>query len=109
RNKKKVEMIDVDDAREKVLFGRERRRVMDDAEKRLTAWHEAGHALVQGVLDDGTVPVHKVTIIPRGQSLGSTTFIPSKDILTRGMKKLLDQIAMAMGGRIAEELVTGDL
>ncbi len=108
RNKKKVEMIDVDDAREKVLFGRERRRVMDDAEKRLVAWHEAGHAIVQAVLDDGTVPVHKVTIIPRGQSLGSTTYIPTKDILTRGMKKLLDQIAMAMGGRIAEEMVTGD-
>jgi cell division protease FtsH len=109
RNKKKVEMIDVEDAREKVLFGRERRRVMDDAEKRQVAWHEAGHAVIQAVLDDGTVPVHKVTIIPRGQSLGSTSYIPTKDILTRGMKKLLDQIAMAMGGRIAEELVTGDI
>ena len=109
RNKKKVEMIDVEDAREKVLFGRERRRVMDDEEKRLVAGHEAGHAIVQALLDDGTVPVHKVTIIPRGQSLGSTTYIPTKDILTRGMRKFLDQIAMAMGGRIAEELVTGDL
>ncbi|WP_404422563.1 ATP-dependent zinc metalloprotease FtsH [Nibricoccus sp. IMCC34717] len=109
RNKKRVEMIDVDDARDKVLFGRERRRVMDDAEKKLVAWHEAGHAIIQAVLDDGTVPVHKVTIIPRGQSLGSTTYIPTKDILTRGKKKLLDQICMAMGGRIAEELVTGDL
>ena len=108
RNKKKVEMVDVEDAREKVLFGRERRRVMDDAEKRLIAWHEAGHAIVQALLDDGTVPVHKVTIIPRGQSLGSTSYIPTKDILTRPMKKLLDQICMAMGGRIAEELVTGD-
>jgi len=108
RNKKKVEMIDVEDAREKVLFGRERRRVMDESEKKLVAWHEAGHAIVQALLDDGTVPVHKVTIIPRGQSLGSTTYIPTKDILTRPMKKLLDQIAMAMGGRIAEELVTGD-
>ena len=108
RNKKKVEMVDVEDAREKVLFGRERRRVMDDAEKRLVAWHESGHAIVQAVLDDGTMPVHKVTIIPRGQSLGSTTYIPTKDILTRPMKKLLDQICMAMGGRIAEELVTGD-
>lgn len=108
RNKKKVEMIDVEDAREKVLFGRERRRVMDDAEKRLVAWHEAGHAIVQAVLDDGTMPVHKVTIIPRGQSLGSTTMIPTKDILTRPMKKLLDSIAVDMGGRIAEELVTGD-
>jgi cell division protease FtsH len=108
RNKKKVEMTDIDEARDKVLWGRERRRVMDDAEKRLVAWHEAGHAIVQAVLDDGTVPVHKVTIIPRGQSLGSTTYLPTKDILTRPKKKLLDEIAMAMGGRIAEELVTGD-
>jgi cell division protease FtsH len=109
RNKKRVEMIDLDDARDKVLFGREHRRVMDDAEKKLVAWHEAGHAVIQAVLDDGTVPVHKVTIIPRGQSLGSTTYIPTKDILTRPQKKLLDQVCMAMGGRIAEKLVTGDL
>jgi cell division protease FtsH len=108
RNKKKVDMADIDEARDKVLWGRERRRVMDDAEKRLVAWHEAGHAIVQGVLDDGTIPVHKVTIIPRGQSLGSTTYLPTKDILTRPKKRLLDEIAMAMGGRIAEELVTGD-
>jgi len=108
RGKKKVEMQDIDDARDKVLWGRERRRVMDDAEKRLVAWHEAGHAIVQAVLDDGTMPVHKVTIIPRGQSLGSTTYLPTKDILTQPRKKLLNQVAMAMGGRIAEELVTGD-
>jgi cell division protease FtsH len=108
RGKKKVEMTDIDEARDKVLWGRERRRVMDDNEKRLVAWHEAGHAIVQAVLDDGTVPVHKVTIIPRGQSLGSTTYLPTKDILTQPKKKLLNQIAMAMGGRIAEELVTGD-
>jgi len=108
RDKEKVQMVDIEDAREKVLFGREHRRLMDDSEKRLIAWHEAGHAIIQGLLDDGTVPVHKVTIIPRGQSLGSTTYIPTKDILTRPMKKLLDQIAMAMGGRIGEELVTGD-
>jgi cell division protease FtsH len=109
RNKKKVEMTDVDEARDKVLWGLSRRRVMDDAEKRLVAWHEAGHAIIQAVLDDGTVPVHKVTIIPRGQSLGSTTYLPSKDILTQPKKRMLDQICMAMGGRIAEELVTGDL
>jgi cell division protease FtsH len=109
RNKKKVEMIDVDDARDKVLWGRERRRIMDDEEKKAIAWHEAGHAIVQAVLDDGSVPVHKVTIIPRGQSLGSTTYLPKKDILTRGKKKMLDQVAMALGGRIAEEIVTGDI
>ncbi|ACB76014.1 ATP-dependent zinc metalloprotease FtsH [Opitutus terrae] len=109
RNKKKVEMIDVDDAREKVQFGRERRRVMDDEEKKLTAYHEAGHALVQAVLDDGHMPVHKVTIIPRGQSLGSTMFIPKKDVLTHAMRRMLGQIAMGLGGRIAEELVMGDI
>ncbi|WP_438482278.1 ATP-dependent zinc metalloprotease FtsH [Oleiharenicola lentus] len=108
RNKKKVEMAHVDEARDKILWGLSRRRVMDDAEKRLVAWHEAGHAIVQAVLDDGTMPVHKVTIIPRGQSLGSTTYLPTKDILTQPKKKLLNQIAMAMGGRIAEEMVTGD-
>src|SRR4051812_25242640 len=109
RNKKKVEMIDVDDAREKVQFGRERRRLMDDEEKKLTAYHEAGHALIQAVLDDGHMPVHKVTIIPRGRSLGSTMFIPKKDILTQAKKRLLNQIAMGLGGRIAEELVLNDI
>ncbi|EIP97034.1 ATP-dependent metalloprotease FtsH [Opitutaceae bacterium TAV1] len=109
RNKKKVERIDIDDAREKVLFGREHRRAMDDEEKRMTAWHEAGHALVQALLDDGILPVHKVTIIPRGRSLGSTMFIPKKDILTQHKKRLLNQIAMGLGGRIAEELVMNDI
>ena len=99
----------MDDAREKVQFGRERRRVMDDREKKLTAYHEAGHAIVQAVLDDGTVPVHKVTIIPRGRSLGSTMFIPKKDLLTQEKKRMLGQIAMGMGGRIAEELVMDDI
>ena len=109
RNKKKVEMTDIDEARDKVLWGRERRRVMDDAEKKSLAWHEAGHAILQAVLDDGTTPVHKVTIIPRGQSLGSMTWLPTKDILTSSKKRLLDRIAVAMGGRIAEEFVTSDL
>jgi cell division protease FtsH len=109
RNKKKVDMHDIDEARDKVLWGRERRRVMDDKEKRLIAWHEAGHAIVQAVLDDGTTPVHKVTIIPRGRSLGSTTMLPTKDILTTARKKMLDDIACSMGGRIAEALITGDL
>ena len=109
RNKKKVEMEDVDDARDKVLWGRERRRVMDDNEKKSLAWHEAGHAVVQAVLDDGTMPVHKATIIPRGQSLGSVTYLPTKDILSSSKKKLLDRIAVAMAGRIGEKLVTNDI
>jgi len=105
RNKKKVEMIDVEDAREKVQFGRERRRVMDDEEKKTTAYHEAGHALVTAVLDDGHLPVHKVTIIPRGQSLGSTMYIPKKDILTEEKKRLETRIATLCAGRVAEEVV----
>jgi cell division protease FtsH len=109
RGKKKVEMIDVEDAREKVQFGRERRRLMDDDEKKLTAYHEAGHALVQAVLDDGHLPVHKVTIIPRGRSLGSTMFIPKKDQLTQEKKKLEIRIATGVAGRIAEELVLNDI
>jgi cell division protease FtsH len=109
RNRKKIDSSDVEDAREKVQFGRERRRLMDDEEKKLTAYHEAGHALIQGVLDDGHMPVHKVTIIPRGRSLGSTMFIPKKDVLTQAMKRMLNQIAMGLGGRIAEELVLGDI
>ncbi|MEO6246147.1 MAG: ATP-dependent zinc metalloprotease FtsH [Opitutaceae bacterium] len=109
RNKKKVEMIDVEDAREKVQFGRERRRLMDDEEKKLTAYHEAGHALITAVLDDGSLPVHKVTIIPRGGSLGSTMYIPKKDILTQEKKKLEIRIATGCGGRIAEELVLDDI
>jgi cell division protease FtsH len=82
---------------------------MDDEEKKLTAYHEAGHALIQAVLDDGHMPVHKVTIIPRGRSLGSTMFIPKKDILTHAKKRMLSQIAMGLGGRIAEEQVLGDI
>ncbi|MDI1250262.1 MAG: ATP-dependent zinc metalloprotease FtsH [Lacunisphaera sp.] len=109
RGKKKVEMVDIDDARDKVLWGREHRRVMDDAEKKSLAWHEAGHAVVGAVLDDGTFPVHKVTIIPRGQSLGSTTYLATKDILGRTKKQYLDRVCTAMAGRIAEELVTSDI
>ena len=63
----------------------------------------------QAVLDDGHMPVHKVTIIPRGRSLGSTMFIPKKDVLTQAMKRMLNQIAMGLGGRVAEELVLNDI
>ncbi len=109
RNKKKVEMIDVDEAREKVQFGRERRRIMDDEDKKIVAYHEAGHALVQAVIDDGHLPVHKVTIIPRGRSLGSTMFIPKKDMYNYAKRRMLNQLAGLMGGRIAEEVVLGDI
>jgi len=109
RKKKEVDPSDIDEAREKISFGRERRRLMDDEDKKITAYHEAGHAIVQAVIDDGHLPVHKVTIIPRGQSLGSTMFTPKKDILNQGKRRAENQICCAMGGRIAEELVLGDI
>ena len=108
-NKKMVEMQDIDEARDKISFGRERRKLMDDEDRKITAYHEAGHAIVQAVVDDGNMPVHKVTIIPRGQSLGSTMFMPKKDILNHSKRRLLNQICCAMGGRCAEEIVMGDI
>jgi cell division protease FtsH len=108
-NKKTVGMSELEEARDKVRWGRERRSLaMTDEEKKSTAWHEAGHALVN-VLLEHTHPLHKVTIIPRGQSLGSTMQLPEKDILSRRRKEMLDDIAVTMAGRIAEEIVTGDI
>jgi cell division protease FtsH len=109
RNKKRVGMIDIIDARDKVIWGRERRKVMDDAEKKATAWHEAGHAVLQGLLDDGTMPIYKATILPRGRALGFVASLPAKDIIMRGKKRLLDDICMCMGGRIAEKFITNDI
>jgi len=108
-NKKAVEMQDIDEARDKISFGRERRKLMDDEDRKITAYHEAGHALVQAVVDDGHMPVHKVTIIPRGQSLGSTMFMPKKDLLNHSKRRLFNQICCGMGGRAAEEIVMGDI
>ncbi|MBT3193447.1 MAG: ATP-dependent zinc metalloprotease FtsH [Verrucomicrobia bacterium] len=109
-SKEAVEMKDLEEARDKVMWGSERRsRAMDDKEKKLTAYHEAGHALVQQ-LTKGTEPVHKVTIIPRGVSyLGATMSLPEKDSYTQSREKLLGEIAVCMGGRVAEELIFGDI
>jgi len=109
RRKKMVERIDLDDAREKISFGTERRRVMDDEDRKIIAYHEAGHAIVQAKVDDGLLPIHKVTIIPRGQSLGSTMFTPKKDILNHSKRRVLNQVCCAMGGRAAEEIEIGDV
>jgi cell division protease FtsH len=107
--KKAVEQRELEEARDKVRWGRERRSMaMTDEEKRGTAWHEAGHALVNVVLEH-THPLHKVTIIPRGQSLGSTMWLPKDDLHNRKRKELLDLIAVTMAGRIAEEVVTDDI
>ena len=108
--KSEVEMSDLEEARDKVLWGSERRsRAIDDKEKRLTAYHEAGHALVQQMVDESE-PVHKVTIIPRGIAyLGATMSLPEKDSYTQSRKKLKGEIATCMGGRIAEDIVFGDI
>ncbi|HEY5297029.1 MAG TPA: ATP-dependent zinc metalloprotease FtsH [Verrucomicrobiae bacterium] len=107
--KKSVGQIELEEARDKVRWGRERRSLaMTDENKKLTAWHEAGHALVN-VLLEHTHPLHKVTIIPRGPSLGSTMSLPKEDILNYRKKELLATITMTMAGRIAEEIVSGDV
>ena len=107
--KKAVTMSDLEEARVKVRWGRERRSLaMSDENKRLTAWHEAGHALVNVLLEHAH-PLHKVTIIPRGQSLGSTWSLPKEDQLNHGRREVLDIIAMTMAGRIAEEYASGDI
>jgi cell division protease FtsH len=107
--KKAVGQSELEEARDKVRWGRERRSLaMTDEQKKLTAWHEAGHALVN-VLLKHTHPLHKVTIIPRGPSLGSTMSLPREDILNYQRRELEDTIAMTMAGRIAEQLVSGDV
>ncbi|MDP1824967.1 MAG: ATP-dependent zinc metalloprotease FtsH [Archangium sp.] len=108
-NRERVTKVDFDQSRDKVLMGPERKSmIMTEAEKKLTAVHEAGHALV-GRLLPGCDPVHKVTIIPRGQALGVTSFIPTEDKLSYYKKKLMDVLCMSLGGRIAEELVFGEI
>ncbi len=104
-----VRIADISEARDKIFFGRERKKLMDESERRLTAYHEAGHAIVQAVIDDGKLRVHKVTIIPRGRSLGSTMFIPNKDILSETKQSLLNHICTSLGGRVAEEIILPDI
>ena len=108
RGAEAIELPDLEEARDKVRWGRERRsRLLDDKEKRLTAYHEAGHALVLLVADCD--PLHKVTIIPRGQALGATMQLPEKDRYTESKSKLSRMITGLMGGRVAEELVFDDV
>ena len=108
-SKKSIGMVELEEARDKVRWGRERRSLAMTAEdKKFTAWHEAGHALVN-VLLTHTHPLHKVTIIPRGQALGATMYLPKDDILNRRRKEMIDMIAVTMGGRIAEEIISDDI
>jgi len=109
RDKETVDADDIEEAREKILYGRERRRAMDDDEKKMTAYHEAGHALIGALLNDEWLPVHKVTILPRGNALGMAMYFPRKELLSYHKKRLLNMIAMGLGGRVAEELVFEDI
>ncbi|MBY0423152.1 MAG: ATP-dependent zinc metalloprotease FtsH, partial [Parvularculaceae bacterium] len=107
RGKRYVTAKEFDDAKDKVLMGAERRSmVMSEEEKTLTAYHEAGHALV-GVSIPGNDPVHKATIIPRGRALGMVQYLPERDRYSMSLEQMKARIAMAMGGRVAEELKFG--
>ncbi len=107
RNKTMVTMQDFEDAKDKVMMGSERKSmVMDDAEKRMTAYHEAGHAIVSLHLPESD-PLHKVTIIPRGRALGVTMQLPEKDKYSQSMTYLKSRLSILFAGRIAEEMILG--
>ncbi len=104
-----IEQEDLEEARDKVRFGRARKsRVIDDMEKKATAYHEAGHAVVQAIVEDAD-PIHKVTIIPRGPYGGATMSLPEKDRQSVSRKWCIAFIKTAFGGRIAEEMFTNDV
>ncbi|MFB2733855.1 MULTISPECIES: ATP-dependent zinc metalloprotease FtsH [Shewanella] len=106
-NRRVVGMEEFERAKDKIMMGAERRSmVMSEAEKEMTAYHEAGHAIV-GCLVPEHDPVHKVTIIPRGRALGVTFFLPEADAISQSRRKLESQISVAYGGRLAEELIYG--
>ncbi len=107
RGKRVVTMSELEDAKDKVMMGAERRSMaMSDEEKKLTAYHEAGHALV-AISVEGSDPIHKATIIPRGRALGMVMRLPERDALSLTRQKMLADLAVAFGGRLAEEIVFG--
>jgi ATP-dependent metalloprotease FtsH len=109
RNRKKVTMQDFEDSKDKVMLGTERKSlVMTDEERKSTAYHEAGHALLAWLMP-GSDPVDKVTIIPRGRALGVTSYVPAEERHSRSKDDLVRRIVMMMGGRAAEELVFNHL
>ena len=108
RDKKVVDVSAIDEAIDRVIAGPQNRsRVMNDHDKKVTAYHEAGHAVVAASLHH-TDPVTKVTILPRGRALGYTMVMPQEDRYSKSRNQLLDNLAYAMGGRIAEEMIFGD-
>jgi len=107
--KKAISMKEVEEAIDRVMAGPERKtRVMSDREKRVIAYHEGGHALVAHILPN-TDPVHKISVIPRGRALGYTLTLPEEDKFLMTREELADELAMLMGGRVAEELIVGDI
>lgn len=107
--KEKIDMLSIEEARDKISYGRERRRVMDQKDRAKTAYHEAGHALVQVLIDDGLMPLHKVTIVPRGGALGMAMFMPEKDVLGYERSQLENMICTAMAGRVGEKVFSGSI
>jgi cell division protease FtsH len=106
---KAITTRELEEARDKVRWGKERRSMaISEKEKEVTAYHEAGHALLLELLEH-TAPLHKVTIIPRGPSLGSTMWLPEEDKYNTRRKELLDHLVVIMGGRVAEDIVFGDV
>ena len=107
RSKRIVTRQEFEDARDKIMMGAERRTLMmTEEEKRLTAYHEGGHALVSLNMT-GSTPIHKATIIPRGGALGMVQTLPERDQISQSYEQLIAMLAMAMGGRVAEELIFG--
>jgi cell division protease FtsH len=107
RNKLKITIREFEDARDKVMMGAERRTLaMSAEEKAMTAYHEAGHAIV-GLNMEGSLPIHKATIIPRGRALGMVQYMPERDQISQSRQEMIARMAMAMGGRAAEELHFG--
>ena len=108
-DKREIEMIDLELAIDKVIAGPEKKtRLISAREKKMTAYHEIGHALMCILLKNAH-PLHKVSIIPRGFALGLTMFFPAEDILTQTRSQLIDQIGVSLGGRVAEETVYGEI
>lgn len=107
--KDKIDMISIGEARDKISYGRERHRVMDEKDRAKTAYHEAGHAIVQVLIDDGLMPLHKVTIVPRGGALGMAMFMPEKDVHGYERFQLKNMICTAMAGRIGEKVYSGEI
>jgi cell division protease FtsH len=109
KNKDAVDMSDLEEARDRVRWGREKKsRAIEEEDKKVTAYHEAGHAIVS-ILTPDQDPVHKVTIVSRGRALGATLSLPEKDDYNHWRRKLLGRLAVCFGGRAAEELVFGDV